>query len=82
MKETWNMVKSSNVGTTTVPAREETEGRDEMPKEMMTEKFPKMRKGIKTQLKGATGKTDPEKSTYKSNVKLLKQRQKETLKDT
>ena len=47
MKETWNMVKSSNIGITTVPAREETEGRDAMFKEIMTEKFPKMMKDIK-----------------------------------
>ena len=82
MKETWNMVKSSNIGITTVPAREETEGRDVMFKEIMTEKFPKMMKDIKMQIKGTTGKTDPKKSTYKNKVKLLKQRQKETLKNT
>lgn len=41
------MVKSSNIGVTTAPAREETEGRDAMFKEIMTEKFPKMMKDIK-----------------------------------
>ena len=37
MKETWNMEKSSNRGVTAVPKGEETEERDAMFKEMMTE---------------------------------------------
>ena len=37
MKETWSMEKSSNIGVTTVPEGEETEGRDALFKEMMTE---------------------------------------------